>query len=180
MNNHLKLIIYFTMIVGILYFVQDRYELFDISFKPKESTNSEISNESENDNNDDRDQYVEIEIPSGIVVRIDVEVARSDAQKSRGLSGRSFLGDYEGMFFVYDSEISSAFWMKDMVLPLDIIFIDSTNKIVDIKEKQQPCEGNYCPSIYSSEKFMYVLEVNSGFCQENSIEEGYGVVQYLQ
>jgi len=115
-----------------------------------------------------------------LAIRVDVDIADTDVERSRGLSGRKYLGDYEGMLFVYESEVSNPFWMKDMLIPLDIIFIDNDDFIVDIKENQQPCEENYCPSISSSEPFQYVLEVNSGFCEENSIEEGYRVVQYLQ
>jgi hypothetical protein len=84
------------------------------------------------------------------------------------------------MLFVFESVVNSPFWMKDMIIPLDILFIDSQGYIVDIKEEQQPCSGNYCPPISSKESFMYVLEVNSGFCEENGIEEGYRMVQYLQ
>jgi uncharacterized membrane protein (UPF0127 family) len=70
--------------------------------------------------------------------------------------------------------------MKDMLIPLDILFIDSQGYIVDMALAQQPCVTTSCSAISSSEPFQYVLEVNSGFCEENDIEEGYLVIQYLE
>jgi hypothetical protein len=187
MNNHLKLVIYIAMIAGIFLFVQDRFDMFEVSFKDGQSVQSEnaVKEDSDGEIPDEQgeindQQYIEIQIPNGLNVRVDVEVADNDFERSRGLSGRRYLGDYEGMFFVFDSEVNTPFWMKDMLIPLDILFIDSQNLIVDIWQDQQPCEENFCPSIYSHEDFKYVLEVNSGFCEENHVEEGYSVVQYLE
>jgi uncharacterized protein len=183
MNNHLKLILYIAMIAGIFLFVQDRFDLFDVSFKDEQTVQSEEAYSEGHEEIlkvSEQEDYVEINIPNGLAVRVDVDVAKTDAQRSRGLSGRRYLGDYEGMLFVFQSVVNSPFWMKDMLIPLDIMFIDSQNYIVDIKENQQPCSANYCPPISSKDSFMYVLEVNAGFCEENSIEDGYRVVQYLQ
>jgi uncharacterized membrane protein (UPF0127 family) len=168
-------------------FVQDRFDIFDVSFKDevvqevKEIVNieSDENEESAEVSNSD-ENYVEINIPNGLSVRVDVDIADTDVERSRGLSGRKLLGDYEGMLFVYEGEVDNPFWMKDMLIPLDIIFIDNGNIIVDIKEKQQPCSNSYCPSLYPNESYQYVLEVNSGFCEENGIEKGYSMVQYLQ
>jgi hypothetical protein len=175
------------MIVGIFLFVQDRFELFDVSWKDGTELQEQLFNTPEEQNTETdspeeetENDYVEINIPNGLAVRVDVDIADTDVKRSRGLSGRSFLGDYEGMLFVFDSEVSNPFWMKDMLIPLDIMFIDSQNYIVDIAKSQQPCSGIYCPPIASTEPFQYVLEVNSGFSEENNIEEGYRVVQYLQ
>ncbi|MDD3474967.1 MAG: DUF192 domain-containing protein [Candidatus Dojkabacteria bacterium] len=182
MNNQLKLIIYIGMIVGIFLIVQDKFNLFNISWKDGTIVvNDEFEGEenSEGTPSDDEESYVEIEIPNGLAVRVGVEIADDDLERSRGLSGRSSLGDYEGMLFVFQNEVNNPFWMKDMLISLDIVFIDSDNFIVDIKGNQQPCSDTYCPSVYSNENFMYVLEVNSDFCAENDIEVGYHVVQYL-
>ncbi|MCK9415500.1 MAG: DUF192 domain-containing protein [Candidatus Dojkabacteria bacterium] len=175
----MKLIIYIAMIAAIFLFVQDRFDIFDVSWKDeivKEKTDStEIKEEDIKEG-----EYVEIELPSGLLVRVDVEIANSDAQRSRGLSGRKYLGDYEGMLFIFNSEVNNPFWMKDVLIPLDILFIDSQSNIVDIKENQNPCTTSSCPLVYSNQQFMYVLEVNGGFCSENNVEVGYSVVQYLQ
>ena len=165
------------MIAGIFFFVQDRFEFFDVTWK---DGNSKEVNNSEDSSEDDEEKYIEIEIPNGVPIRVDVQLAQTEAQKAQGLSGRKYLGDYEGMLFINDNDVNSSFWMKGMLISLDIIFIDSENYIVDIKKDQQPCEPNYCPSIYSKQDYRYVLEVNAGFSEVNGIEEGYHVVQYLQ
>lgn len=184
MNNHLKLILYIGMIAGIFLFVQDRFELFDVSWEEEVTTDVEQEEEEEFMETAEPtvkgEDYVEINIPNGLAVRVDVDIAKSDLERSRGLSGRRYLGDYEGMLFIFENEVNSPFWMKDMLIPLDILFIDSDNYIVDIAPNQQPCTDSFCPPISSKEDFQYVLEVNSSFCEENSIEEGYRVVQYLQ
>jgi len=89
------------------------------------------------------------------------------------------LGDYDGMLFVFDEDVANPFWMKDMLIPIDIVFVDSQGFIVDIKADEQPCDSTYCPQIYSKDLYRYVLEVNAGFCEENEIEVGYSMVQYL-
>lgn len=185
MNNHLKLIIYLAMIAGIFLFVQDRFDLFDVSWKDAEVLQEQTESDSEkvgvtNSQTSSGEKYIEINIPNDLAVRVDVDIADSDVEIRRGLSGRRYLGDYEGMFFIFDSQVNNPFWMKDMLIPLDIIFIDSENFIVHIAENQQPCSDTYCPNIFSNQPYQYVLEVNANFCEENDIEEGYSVVQYLQ
>lgn len=178
MNNHLKILIYIAMIVGIVWFVQDRYELFDIAWEDGISVN--VKNENKDDERIQEEPYVEIELESGLKVKVDVEIADTDAKRSRGLSNRSFLGDYEGLLFTFQEDVNNPFWMKDMLIPLDIIFINSEGEIVDIKENQQPCLVDYCPTISSEYFYRYVLEVNANFCKENNIEVGDIVVQYLE
>jgi len=178
MNSHLKLIIYLLMIVAIFLFVQDRFNLFDVTWKDEKIV---LFENSENlDQESVEGNYVEIQIPNGLAVRVDIEIADSDVERSVGLSNRRYLGDYEGMLFIFDNEVQTPFWMKDMLIPLDILFIDSQGYIVDMAVAQQPCVSTSCPAISSSKLFQCVLEVNSGFCEENDIEEGYLVVQYLE
>jgi uncharacterized membrane protein (UPF0127 family) len=62
--------------------------------------------------------------------------------------------------------------MKNTLIPLDMIFIDSSFKIIDIKENVPPCKQEECPSYPSREPAQYVLEVNAGFVQEKGIKLG--------
>lgn len=166
------------MIVGIFVLVQNRFDLFDVKILEKENIDTKYMEEIPADLEND-DQYVEISIPNGIRVRVNVEVADNDSLRTLGLSGRKYLGDYDGMLFIFDQDVDHSFWMKDMEIPLDIIFLDSGGYIVDIKHDQPICSSNSCPKIISSEDYMFVLEVNSGFCKENGIEVGYSMIQYL-
>jgi uncharacterized membrane protein (UPF0127 family) len=66
--------------------------------------------------------------------------------------------------------------MKDMYFNLDIIFIDSDGFIVDIRENIEPCEADFCPNIYSSASFKYVIEVKGGFANMNGIIVGNSII----
>ena len=84
---------------------------------------------------------------------------------------RKHLGEKEGMLFVYNEERILSFWMKNTLIPLDIIFIDKGNIIVDIKT-MLPCENNPCPSYASDKPAMYALEINAGAAEKFNISAG--------
>src|SRR3989338_6103217 len=67
-----------------------------------------------------------------------VEVVDSDFARGRGLSGRSALLENQGMFFVFEKESDYGFWMKDMLFPIDIIWIDKNFKINHIENEVKP------------------------------------------
>lgn len=97
----------------------------------------------------------------------------SEAQKMRGLMYRESLAWKSGMLFIFDKEAQYSFWMKNMLIPLDIIWIDSNKKIVDITQDALPCKGQAaCESIIPVAGAKYVLEVNSGFTDKNQIKIG--------
>ena len=111
--------------------------------------------------------------PSVIVgdTKVYVEVPETPAEMARGLMHRENLGENAGMIFVFDKEAKHSFWMKNTLIPLDMIFINAENKIVDILTavpcKQDPCE-NYTPK----ENALYVLEVNKGFSEKHNLQIG--------
>jgi uncharacterized membrane protein (UPF0127 family) len=76
------------------------------------------------------------------------------------------------MLFAYDDEETRRFWMKNTLIPLDMVFFDSSSKIIDIKENVPPCKQEECPTYPSREPAQYVLEVNAGFVQEKGIKLG--------
>ena len=170
MNTQLKILLYVGLVVGILYFIQTKYSLFDISFdklsleSKKEAVEKDLGDSLEILNRDGQKIYVSLEI--------------ADTQELRetGLSGREVLGDYQGMLFVFDSQGIYSFWMKGMLIPLDYIFIDYAGYIVDLKKEIQPCVSEQCSSINSSQPFLYVLEVNSGFIDINRVDIGNAVI----
>ena len=123
----------------------------------------EIVRTADNDNNNN----------SSIIARVFVEVADDQDETMRGLMFRKDLSWNAGMLFVFYDEEPRTFWMKNTLIPLDMIFVDSNLKIVDIKENVPPCaEGDECPLYPSRERAQYVLEVNAGFVQENGIKIG--------
>ena len=89
-----------------------------------------------------------------------VEIASTDTARVSGLSNRKSLYNKHGMLFVFDTMEKNAFWMKDMLIPIDMIFFDSEWKIVLIESDLQP---NTFPNTFGSDvKSQYILEINAG------------------
>lgn len=107
-------------------------------------------------------------------VDIYVEVAKTNEEKSKGLSNRTSLDQNSGMVFVFNKNSKPTFWMKDTKIPLDFIWIDN-DKIVEIN-KNVPVEPNKSDSELkkypSSSPVDYVLEVNAGFTDKYDIKVG--------
>ena len=101
-----------------------------------------------------------------------VEIAKTQAQQDKGLMGVRELDKSKGMLFVFDKEGIYPFWMKNTLIPLDMVWIDSNNKVVFISENVQPCKTLLCPSVFPTAKAKYVLEVNSGICKEIGLRIG--------
>ncbi|MFA7252875.1 MAG: DUF192 domain-containing protein [Candidatus Paceibacterota bacterium] len=90
----------------------------------------------------------------------EVEVVTDNAQKETGLSNRKTLYSKKGMLFVFDKSAKQIFWMKDMLIPIDIIFLDENWKIVLIETNLQP--QTFPKTFGSNVKSKYVLEINAG------------------
>ena len=92
-----------------------------------------------------------------------VEVARTEDEKVKGLQEKESLGEDEGMLFVYDEPQEIAFWMKDTAIPLDIVFMDEDGEVISVKQGQP-----YDETLLEEDGVMYVLEVN----QNSGIQPG--------
>jgi uncharacterized membrane protein (UPF0127 family) len=103
--------------------------------------------------------------------QVAVEVADTPEKQIRGLSNHAPLNDDQGMLFVFPDKQLRTFWMKKMLFPLDIIWIDD-DRIVKISGDLPP-EGLNPKKIYDSGKpINYVLEVNAGWAMRNGIKIG--------
>lgn len=91
--------------------------------------------------------------------RFEVEMATTAEQQKKGLMFRDRLGANEGMLFDFGSENFRAFWMKNTVLPLDMIFVRADGSISTIAENTIPYSEESVPS---SEPVRAVLELNAG------------------
>lgn len=91
-----------------------------------------------------------------------VAVADDSFEQTRGLMFVESMPDDEGMLFVFTNEDYLSFWMKNTLIPLDILFFDKSGKMVDMKNDFQPCQSSLnCQSYQSVQPAKYVLEVNS-------------------
>lgn len=124
-------------------------------------------------------QYVEI-VTNENLYRLNVEIAETDEEKRQGLMFRESLDEDEGMLFIYDSEQELSFWMKNMLMPLDMLFINSDLEIIYIAENVPPCENSDCQSYSSPESCQYVLEINAGVSDKLNIKAGDRVVISLR
>jgi uncharacterized protein len=108
-------------------------------------------------------------------VHVAVEEADSPAERQQGLMGRTSLGANEGMLFLFGDvaggPITSAFWMKDTLIPLSIAFWDEDGRIVGIRN-MDPCTDDPCPTYGSPTPYVGALEVNIGFFTEHGVTTG--------
>src|SRR3989344_4541488 len=77
------------------------------------------------------------------LIKINVEIADDNEERMKGLMFRERLDENAGMLFVFEDEQYQAFWMKNTLIPLDIIFIGKNLEIVDI-ENAVPCKTGDC------------------------------------
>lgn len=104
-----------------------------------------------------------------VVARFYLELALSEAEQARGLMHRPEMHDDWGMLFVYDSDRQLSFWMKNTLIPLDMIFIDSAGQVVGVVAEAEPGDLS-SHSVGSPAR--YVLEVNGGLAAQKGIEQG--------
>ena len=98
-----------------------------------------------------------------------VTTATCEHEQHNGLQGWNHLAINEGMLFVYPEPTQRPFWMKHISIPLDILFIDSDNLIVDIIQQTVP--GAETPLI-ASKPFIAAFEVNAGSADRLGIRKG--------
>lgn len=103
-------------------------------------------------------------------VAFSVEIADTPARQAQGLSGRPTLGDREGLLFVFPQAGLYNFWMKDMLFPLDLIWIGDDRRIVDITEDARP--ESFPKTFTSRVPARYVLEVPAGTVQRENFMIG--------
>jgi uncharacterized protein len=103
------------------------------------------------------------------LTRIDVEIADNDERRTTGLMFRDKMDESQGMLFVFDNEQPQSFWMKNTILPLDIIYVNSKMEIVKIQKNAVPYSEKSLPSIKPA---LYVVEVLGGYCDKLGIKEG--------
>jgi uncharacterized membrane protein (UPF0127 family) len=107
----------------------------------------------------------------GDEITVQVEVADSKGERARGLMGRAELADDAGMVFVFPTDSTSAFWMKDTLIPLSIAFYDKSGTIVRILD-MEPCTRDPCALYDPEASYRGALEVNRGAFERWGVREG--------
>ena len=115
-------------------------------------------------------QTVELKGPGGQISRFRVELADTDATRMQGLMHREKMAPGAGMLFIYDTPARAVFWMKNTLIPLDMIFADAEGRVQRVHERaiphdETPIDGG--PGITA------VLEINGGLARRLGIAEGH-------
>lgn len=103
-----------------------------------------------------------------------LEVADTKKKREIGLMNQTELGKHQGMVFIFPDEDMRGFWMKNTLIPLDMIFLDENKEVINVETAYpEPNTSEQNLEIYRSERpAKYVIELNAGFADNYSISEG--------
>lgn len=110
------------------------------------------------------------EFPSGAVYRL--EVARTPEEHAQGLMFRESLPPQTGMIFSYPDNAPHRFWMKNTMIPLDMIWMDGAGKVLFISENTPPCLADPCPSYGPDLPSVMVIEIAGGMAKKEGAVVG--------
>ncbi len=103
---------------------------------------------------------------------INLIMAKSDKERQLGLSGRKSLDQNQGMLFVFAKKDIYPFWMKDMLFPIDIIYIDTDTVAYIVENAAVPTQGSILTVYKPTAPANYVLELNAGQAKKLNITKG--------
>ncbi|MGH8293628.1 MAG: DUF192 domain-containing protein [Gammaproteobacteria bacterium] len=104
--------------------------------------------------------------------RFTVEIAATDATRERGLMFRTRMAADHGMLFMFPDSGPRYFWMKNTLIPLDIIFFDAHKRLINVSADTPPCKADPCPTYASAAPAEYVLELNAGMAAKLGLKPG--------
>jgi uncharacterized membrane protein (UPF0127 family) len=114
--------------------------------------------------------FITVAYPNG--TRILAELADTEEKRARGLMFREQLASDRGMLFVFSEPGQWVFWMKNTKIPLDILWLDSKKKIVDLVENMPRCLGEPCLQYQPAYEASYALEVPAGSIKRLRLAKG--------
>jgi uncharacterized protein len=109
-------------------------------------------------------------LPSGAVYSL--EVARTPEETAQGLMFRESLRDRSGMLFLFHDGQPHRFWMKNTMIPLDMIWMDADGKVLFVSANTPPCRADPCPSYGPDAPPASVLEIAGGMAEKERITVG--------
>jgi hypothetical protein len=111
--------------------------------------------------------------------RVALEIAATDDARERGLMFRDRLDDGGGMLFTLDGPGRPAVWMKNVAIPLDIVWLDADRRVVWIVARAEPCPAEPCPIYEPGADACSVLELAAGFVDRHGVAIGDAVALTL-
>jgi uncharacterized membrane protein (UPF0127 family) len=113
-------------------------------------------------------KFVKVYFPDGDSVT--AELAITLVEREQGLMYRQKMAFDQAMLFVFDEESSHSFWMKNMLIPLDLLWLDKDKRIVHIEQNAPPCQQEPCPTYTSQIPALYVLELKAGSVEKRKLK----------
>jgi uncharacterized membrane protein (UPF0127 family) len=104
-----------------------------------------------------------------MTTKINIQIANTEYDRELGLMFRKSMDENRGMLFIFPDTQARSFWMRNTVIPLDIIFIDDSKTVLNIAKNTTPYSDVSYPSAGPAK---YVVEVNGGFCDRHNIATG--------
>lgn len=101
----------------------------------------------------------------------DLEVADTESARTYGLMFREAMPELSGMIFVFDEPWVHKFWMKNTLIPLDMLWLDGSGTVIDI-QKADPCTQDFCPVYWPERASSYVIELNQSITDTYKIDVG--------
>lgn len=101
--------------------------------------------------------------------QFNVRVADEPSERAQGLMFVEQMGPMEGMLFVFETPRSVSFWMRNTLIPLDMIFVDEMGIVRSIQAMAQPLDET---PIFGGDDIQFVLEVNGGMAERLGLEVG--------
>lgn len=113
-------------------------------------------------------KFIKMFLPDGYTIT--AELAVTDQERQLGLMYRKKINPDQGMLLVFERENFYSIWMKNMKIPLDILWLDKEKRIVHIERDVPPCKEDPCPSYSSQFPALYVLEIKAGSVKEHKLK----------
>jgi uncharacterized membrane protein (UPF0127 family) len=112
----------------------------------------------------------DVTLPHGQVIKVETMISSADLR--RGMMYRTSLAPDHGMLFVHPTPGNYSYWMYQTLIPLDIIWMDSQHRIVQMVLNAQPCktESTKCTQYYCTKMAQYVLELSGGMAKKYGLE----------
>jgi uncharacterized protein len=113
-----------------------------------------------------------VTLPDGTIVKTEVMMNKTDMAK--GMMFRDSLPEGKGMLFIHPTENKYSYWMYQVNIPLDIVWMNRQRRVVEIVENAPPCKtkASECVNHGGTEMAMYVLELPGGYARKHAIAKG--------
>lgn len=98
-------------------------------------------------------------------IPLTVEIADDENERERGLMNRTELPADQGMLFLFPTPAILSFWMKNTLIPLDVLYFDADQNFINM-QTMDPCTVDPCPTYSSTHLATSALELSSGFYEE--------------